>query len=105
MKPEDKARQEIDRQLQACGWAAQDRGSLNIHAGPGVAVRSRPRGHILHRDRAPSIVRRGLSGREAAREYRVTPKTILFRLNVTGALRPVQLASRRMARDRKPTRG
>jgi type I restriction enzyme R subunit len=42
MKPEDKARQEIDRQLQACGWKVQDRASMNIHAGPGVAVREFP---------------------------------------------------------------
>jgi len=39
VKPEDQARQEIDRQLAACGWIVQDRASLNIHAGPGVAVR------------------------------------------------------------------
>lgn len=42
MKPEDKARQEIDRQLLACGWMVQDRASMNIHAGRGVAVREFP---------------------------------------------------------------
>jgi len=42
MKPEDQARQDIDRQLTACGWTVQDRASMNIHAGPGVAVREFP---------------------------------------------------------------
>jgi type I restriction enzyme, R subunit len=37
--PEAIARQDIDRQLQAAGWVVQDRDQLNIHAGPGVAVR------------------------------------------------------------------
>lgn len=38
MKPEDHARQDIDRQLTACGWTVQDRASMNIHAGRGVAA-------------------------------------------------------------------
>ena len=38
MKPEDQALRDIDRQLAACGWTVQDRASMNIHAGPGVAV-------------------------------------------------------------------
>ena len=42
MKPEDQARQEIDRQLAACGWIVRDRASLNIHASAGVAVREFP---------------------------------------------------------------
>ena len=42
VKPEDQARQDIDRQLTACGWTVQDRPSMNIHAGPGVAVREFP---------------------------------------------------------------
>ncbi len=42
MKSEDKARPEIDRQLLASGWMVQDRASMNIHAGPGVAVREFP---------------------------------------------------------------
>jgi hypothetical protein len=37
--PEAIAREDIDRQLQAAGWIMQDRAKLNIHAGPGVAVR------------------------------------------------------------------
>jgi type I restriction enzyme R subunit len=39
MKPEDEARSEIDRQLTQCGWIVQDQASMNIMAGPGVAVR------------------------------------------------------------------
>jgi type I restriction enzyme R subunit len=39
MKPEEKARQEIDRLLTAAGWDVQDRSKLNLGASPGVAVR------------------------------------------------------------------
>lgn len=39
MKPEDQAREDIDRQLAQCGWVVQDRVDMNIHAAPGVAVR------------------------------------------------------------------
>ena len=39
MNPEEKAREEIDRQLAACGWLVQDHKAMNIMAGPGVAVR------------------------------------------------------------------
>jgi len=36
--PEDKARQEIDRQLEACGWSVQHYREMNISASLGVAV-------------------------------------------------------------------
>ncbi len=39
MKPEDKAREEIDRQLEECGWLVQSKNEMNIHAGLGVAIR------------------------------------------------------------------
>ena len=42
MTPEEKARQEIDRQLVQCGWQVQDYREMNISAGPGVAVREFP---------------------------------------------------------------
>ena len=42
MTPEEKARQEIDRQLAACGWLVQDHKAMNIMAGAGVAVREFP---------------------------------------------------------------
>ncbi|MBC8871553.1 MAG: hypothetical protein H8E44_19180 [Planctomycetes bacterium] len=42
MTPEEKARQEIDRQLELCGWAVQDYQALNISAALGVAVREFP---------------------------------------------------------------
>jgi len=42
MKPEDLARQEIDRQLEQCGWVVQDHKAMNIMAGLGVAVREFP---------------------------------------------------------------
>ena len=37
--PEELARQDIDKQLEACGWIVQPRRSLNLYAGRGVAVR------------------------------------------------------------------
>ena len=40
MGPEDKAREEIDRQLEATGWLLQDKDQLNLGAGVGVAVRN-----------------------------------------------------------------
>jgi type I restriction enzyme R subunit len=40
--PEQKARQEIDRQLTRCGWLVQDFADMDITAGPGVAVREFP---------------------------------------------------------------
>src|SRR5881398_2008656 len=36
---EQQARALIDRQLRDAGWAVQDRGDLNLFAGPGVAAR------------------------------------------------------------------
>ncbi|MDQ2695133.1 MAG: DEAD/DEAH box helicase family protein, partial [Pseudomonadota bacterium] len=38
-KSEIDARRVIDRKLHAAGWQVQDRNALNLHAGPGVAVR------------------------------------------------------------------
>lgn len=42
MTPEEKARRDIDRQLDQCGWLVQDRTEMHISAGPGVAVREFP---------------------------------------------------------------
>ncbi|MGB8645108.1 MAG: type I restriction-modification enzyme R subunit C-terminal domain-containing protein [Anaerolineae bacterium] len=42
MTPEEKARQQIDRMLDAAGWKIQDLHDLNLAAGPGVAVREFP---------------------------------------------------------------
>lgn len=42
MKPEDAARQEIDKLLAACGWDVQDYRQMNISATRGVAVREFP---------------------------------------------------------------
>ena len=38
MKPEEKARQKIDRMLEAAGWTVQDVQELNLIASFGVAV-------------------------------------------------------------------
>jgi type I restriction enzyme R subunit len=42
MTPEEKARLEIDRQMEQCGWIVQDRRDMNISACPGVVVREFP---------------------------------------------------------------
>lgn len=42
MTPEEKARLGIDKQLQACGWAVQDKEHVNLQAARGVAVREFP---------------------------------------------------------------
>jgi type I restriction enzyme, R subunit len=42
MTPEQKAREEIDKQLAACGWVVQNHKAMNIMAGLGVAVREFP---------------------------------------------------------------
>ena len=39
MTPEEKARQNIDKQLDACGWKVQDKEHVNLSAATGVAVR------------------------------------------------------------------
>jgi type I restriction enzyme R subunit len=40
--PEEFARQNIDKQLEACGWIIQSRSEMNLYAGKGVAVREFP---------------------------------------------------------------
>ena len=37
--PEQRARQDIDAVLEEAGWIIQDRATMNLAAGPGVAVR------------------------------------------------------------------
>jgi type I restriction enzyme R subunit len=37
--PEQLARDEIDKQLLACGWIIQDKKSINLAAGIGIAIR------------------------------------------------------------------
>lgn len=40
--PEQKARERIDAQFEAAGWKVQDRDSIELTAGPGIAVREVP---------------------------------------------------------------
>jgi type I restriction enzyme, R subunit len=40
--PEQQAREEIDRLLQAAGWAVQDMAAVDLHAARGVAIREFP---------------------------------------------------------------
>jgi type I restriction enzyme, R subunit len=58
MKPEEKARQNIDKLLQAAGWCVQDLAQLNLNAALGVAVRefptqAGPADYLLFVDRRP----------------------------------------------------
>lgn len=41
-KPEDKAREDIDRMLEKAGWDVQDIDHTNIYARQGVAIRDFP---------------------------------------------------------------
>lgn len=62
MTPEQKSRQQVDRQLEQAGWIVQDYRQMNISAGLGIAVREFPlsTGHadyMLYADaRAISVV-------------------------------------------------
>ena len=40
--PEELARENIDKQLAACGWIVQSRNAMNLYAGRGIAVREFP---------------------------------------------------------------
>ena len=56
--PEQKARDNIDRQLAACGWVIQNKQQINLFAGSGVAVReyqtsSGPVDYLLFVDQKP----------------------------------------------------
>jgi type I restriction enzyme, R subunit len=42
LTPEQRARQQIDAQLVACGWVVQDYKSVDFSAGPGIALREAP---------------------------------------------------------------
>ncbi len=58
LTPEQKARQEIDKQLNACGWTIQDYAAVNLYASNGVAVREFPTSggdadYVLFVDRKP----------------------------------------------------
>ena len=56
--PEQLARDEIDKQLKACGWIIQSKNHINLNAGVGVAVREYqtdigPADHVLFVDKKP----------------------------------------------------
>ena len=73
MKPEEKARQNIDRLLELAGWEVQDISELNLGASLGVAIRefpleSGPVDYLF-------LVDRNNLGRQARREFEqyITP--------------------------------
>ena len=56
--PEQLARDQIDKQLIACGWEIQHKDKINLAAGPGIAVReyltdAGPADYVLFVDRKP----------------------------------------------------
>lgn len=56
--PEQKARDNIDRMLEAAGWVVQDKKRIDFNTGPGVAVREcltdiGPADYVLFVDRQP----------------------------------------------------
>jgi len=56
--PEQLARDEIDKQLKACGWIIQSKNQINLNAGFGVAVREYqtdigPADYVLFIDKKP----------------------------------------------------
>ncbi|MFB0843377.1 type I restriction endonuclease subunit R [Paenibacillus oleatilyticus] len=56
--PEQIARDNIDKQLRACGWIIQNKRNINLYAGPGVVVReyqtdAGPADYILFVDQEP----------------------------------------------------
>ncbi len=42
LNPEQRARQQIDAQLAACGWVVQDYKAVDFYAGRGIARREVP---------------------------------------------------------------
>jgi type I restriction enzyme, R subunit len=53
LTPEGRARREIDKLLDACGWVVQSMKELNLYAAPGVAVREFP---MAERDEADYLL-------------------------------------------------
>ncbi len=56
--PEQLARDEIDKQLLACGWLIQNKSKINLNAGLGIAVREYqtdigPADYVLFVDKKP----------------------------------------------------
>jgi len=56
VKPEEKARQDIDKLLNLAGWKVQDYNELNLGASPGVAVREFPLQHGLGVEKSAIVV-------------------------------------------------
>ncbi len=72
--PEQLARDRIDGQLIACGWTIQDRKSINLHAGIGVAVREYqtdvgPADYVLFVDKKPAGI---IEAKRAEEGHRLT---------------------------------
>ena len=71
MKPEDEAREDIDRQLIECGWEVQDRRSMNLFPGGvdvelnAIAVREFPVTKPGRADRTLAEVRQALTKKAA----------------------------------------
>ena len=63
MKPEEKARQQIDRLLEAAGWKVQDYRELNLSASLGEVVRYFPLKEQLEADYLLFVDRKAVGGK------------------------------------------
>jgi type I restriction enzyme, R subunit len=68
LTPEDKAREEIDRQLGASGWKVQDASAIDLTAARGVAIREFPLGQYGEADYLLYVDRRAAGVIEAKPE-------------------------------------
>ena len=72
--PEQLARDEIDRQLIACGWVIQDKNTINLSANLGVAVREYqtdvgPADYVLFVNKKPVGIIEAKREEEAVRRF------------------------------------
>lgn len=72
--PEQIARDQIDKQLRACGWAVQSKKQINLSASLGVAVReyqtdAGPADYLLFVDKKPVGV---IEAKEANKGFQLT---------------------------------
>jgi type I restriction enzyme R subunit len=83
MKPEEGARQNLDKQLTQSGWIVQRYKNINLSAGLGIAVceyptESSPADYILFIDRKPvGVIEAKKEGHTLARYITKLPDTLL----------------------------
>jgi type I restriction enzyme R subunit len=86
--PEQMARDNIDKQLSACGWIVQDIKKINLNAGTGVVVKefqtdSGPADYVLFVDRKPCGV---IEAKREDEAHRITTHEFQVERYITGKL-------------------